>query len=228
MFLFYSAYNLGYKNRCIRKRGMLLKKGAYFFALVNLVVFAVISLNYKTASMEALDENIQSLLRGNESIILFHYFGETRFIIMVTVLLLLFLWIRKRNYLAMLFTLLTIGVGYSINQLLKYYFERPRPDIINQLTTYSFPSGHSQMSVLYLFTLAYLFSNMTASRKKAMIIWSIAISLAFFIGLARIAEGRHYPTDVFAGWSIGYSWFIICVLWYEWSKRRRKNEIPKN
>ena len=201
---------------------MLLKKGAYLFALVTLAVFIIISLNYRTANFETMDAKIQSILRGNESIILFHYLGETEFIIMITVLLLLFLGICKRNYRAMLFTLLTIGVGNSINQLLKHFFERPRPEILDQLSTYSFPSGHSQMSVLYLFTIAYLFSNMTNSNLKAMTIWSIAIVLAFFIGLARIAEGRHYPTDVLAGWSIGYSWFIICVLWYESSKRRFK------
>lgn len=199
-----------------------MKKGAYFFALITLVVFAIISLNYNSASLEVLDAKIQSLLRGNEIIILFHYLGETRFIVMITILLLLFLWIRKKSYRGVLFVLLTIGVGNGINQLLKHSFERPRPDIADQLITYSFPSGHSQMGVLYLFTLAYLFSNMTGSRKKAMTIWSIAIVLAFFIGLARIAEGRHFPTDVLAGWSIGYSWFIICVLWYESPKRWRK------
>ena len=201
---------------------MLLKKVDYLFALVTLAVFVIISLNYRTAKFETMDVKIQSLLRGNESIILFHYLGETGFIVLITVLLLLFLGICKRNYRAMLFTLLTIGVGNSINQLLKHYFERPRPDILDQLSTYSFPSGHSQMSVLYLFTIACLFSNMNNSKLKAMTIWSIAIVLAFFIGLARIAEGRHYPTDVLAGWCIGYSWFMICVLWYESSKRRKK------
>lgn len=201
---------------------MLLKKGAYLIALVTLAVFVIISLNYRTANFETMDVKIQSLLRGNESIILFHYLGETGFIVMVTVLLLLFLGICKRNYRSMLFALLTIGVGNSINQLLKHYFERPRPDILEQLSTYSFPSGHSQMSVLYLFTIAYLFSNMNNSKLKAMTIWSIAIVLAFFVGLSRIAEGRHYPTDVLAGWSIGYSWFVLCVLWYESSKRRKK------
>lgn len=201
---------------------MLLKKGAYLFALVTLAVFVIISLNYRTANFETMDAKIQTILRGNESIILFHYLGETEFIVMITVLLLLFLGICKRNYRGMLFTLLTIGVGNSINQLLKHFFERPRPEILDQLSTYSFPSGHSQMSVLYLFTIAYLFSNMTNSNLKAMTIWSIAIVLAFFIGLARIAEGRHYPTDVLAGWSIGYSWFIICVLWYESSKHSLK------
>ena len=201
-----------------------MKIGAYLFAVVTFAIFVIISLNFNRVRFETLDSTIESLLRGNESIILFHYLGETTFIVTVTVLLLLFLWIYKRNYRDMLFTLLTIGVGNSINQLLKHYFERPRPDILDQLSTYSFPSGHSQMSVLYLFTIAYLFSNMTNSNLKAMTIWSIAIVLAFLIGLSRIAEGRHYPTDVLAGWSIGYSWFIICVLWYESNKRERRSK----
>lgn len=73
-----------------------MKKEAYFSALITLAVFAIISLNYNSASLEVLDAKIQSLLRGNEMIILFHYLGETRFIVMITILLLLFLWIWKK------------------------------------------------------------------------------------------------------------------------------------
>lgn len=65
-----------------------------------------------------------------------------------------------------------------------------------------------------------LFSKMTNSNKKAAIAWVTAILIGIFIGLSRIAEGRHFPTDILAGWSIGYTWFIICVLWYE--SRNRK------
>ncbi|MGN7477857.1 phosphatase PAP2 family protein [Solibacillus silvestris] len=201
-----------------------MKKGAFLFALVALAIFSVIALNYDSASFMAFDERIQSLFQGNDIIISFHYIGETNFILVIAVMLLLYLWVYGKNYRGMLFVLLTLAVGNSINRLLKHYFERPRPEIADQLATFSFPSGHSQMGVLYLLTLAYLFSKMTNSRKKAAAAWVIAIVLAFFIGLSRIAEGRHFPTDVLAGWSIGYIWFIICVIWYE--SRKYKNNDP--
>lgn len=203
---------------------MNVKKWAYLLALVTLVIFLVMAFNYKTPNFEAFDERLVSPLQGNEIIILFHYLGETVFVVIIALLLLLFLWIRENNYRGMLFVLMTFAAGTFINQLLKTYFERPRPEIVDQLSSYSFPSGHSQMSVLYLFTLAYLFSEMTASKKKATIAWLVAILLACLIGLSRIAEGRHFPTDVLAGWSIGYTWFVICVFWYEARKRKFKRK----
>lgn len=203
---------------------MNVKKGAYLFALITLVIFIIVALNFNTASFVAFDERIISLLKGNDFIILFHYLGETKLIIMIAVILLLYLWIREKNYRGMLFVLLTLGVGNGINQLIKHYFARPRPEIADQLTTFSFPSGHAQLSVLYLLTIAYLFSKIINSDKKVALTWITAILLGIFIGLSRIAEGRHFPTDVLAGWSIGYTWFIICVLWYE-SRNRKYSRL---
>lgn len=201
--------------------GMNVKKWAYPLAIITFAVFLIIVFNFKTPGFEAFDERIASAFRGNDFIILFHYLGETVFVVLVALILVLFLWIRKRNYRAMLFVLMTLAAGTTINQLIKNYVERPRPDIVDQLSSYSFPSGHSQMGILYLLTLAYLFSELTANKKKAMIAWIVAIVLFICIGLSRVAEGRHFATDVLAGWSLGYTWFVICVIWYESRKSKR-------
>lgn len=170
----------------------------------------------------AFDEQIASIVRDNEFIGLFHYLGETVFVVIVTLLVFFYIWFREKNYRAMLYIVLTMAVGTTINQGLKALFARPRPEILEQLTSYSFPSGHSQMGVLYLFMLAYLFSKITTNHKRITIVWVAAIVLACLIGLSRIAESRHFATDVLAGWSIGYTWFIICVLWYEQRERKFK------
>lgn len=199
-----------------------MKKWAYPLAVVTLAVFLVIAFNFKTPSFEAFDERIASSLRGNELLGLFHYLGETKLVVIIAIIVLLFLWIRQQNYRGMLFVVMTLAAGTTINNLIKSYVERPRPEIVDQLTSYSFPSGHSQMSVLYLLTLAYLFSEITTSKKKAMLAWVVAVVLFICIGLSRIAESRHFATDVLAGWSLGYTWFIVCVIWYEARKRKLK------
>lgn len=202
---------------------MNLKKWAYQLALVTLAIFLVMAFNFNSPRLDVFDERIASLLRGNEFIGLFHYLGETIFVVIVTLIVFLYLWIRERNYRAMLFVVLTMAAGTTINQGLKALFARPRPEILEQLNSYSFPSGHSQMGVLYLFMLAYLFSKMTTTTtKKATAVWIFAIVVACLIGLSRIAESRHFATDVLAGWSIGYTWFIICVIWYEQRERKFK------
>ncbi|MER2115528.1 MAG: phosphatase PAP2 family protein, partial [Solibacillus isronensis] len=112
------------------------------------------------------------------------------------------------------------GVGNGLNQLLKRIFARPRPEIEDQLSSFSFPAGHAQISVLFFLTLAYLISKWLKNKKWKFITYGLMLVLIFLIGLSRIAEGRHYASDVLAGWSIGYTWFIVSVLWYESKKHK--------
>lgn len=204
----------------MKKVGICLKKRISVFALITLVMFLIIALNFDTPSFEAFDIKIRSLLFGNSFIILFHNLGEIKFIIVATVIMLLYIAIFKKDFRGVLFVLLTVGVGNGLNQLLKRIFARPRPEIEDQLSSFSFPSGHAQISVLFFLTLAYLISKWLKNKKWKFTTYGLMLVLIFLIGLSRVAEGRHYATDVLAGWSIGYTWFIICVLWYESKKHK--------
>ncbi|WP_339196387.1 phosphatase PAP2 family protein [Solibacillus sp. FSL R5-0449] len=197
-----------------------MKKGFSILAVVTFIIFMIIALNFDTASFEAFDLKIRSLLFGNSFVILFHNLGETKFIIVATVIILLYLAIFKKDFRGVLFVLLTVGVGNGLNQLLKRIFARPRPEIEDQLSSFSFPSGHAQISVMFLLTLAYLISKWLKNKRWDFITYTIMLILIFLVGLSRIAEGRHYATDVLAGWSIGYTWFMVCVLWYESKKHK--------
>ena len=193
----------------------------YMLGLLPILLYVWISLTYDSSPfLVELDETMSNLLFGNEFITLFHYIGDTGFVVLITICLLLFLWLRKQNYRAMLFALLAIAGGTTINQALKAHYARPRPEIVDQLSSYSFPSGHSMMSVLYLFTLAYIFSELSRNQRRKAIYWLGAIVLFILIGLSRVAEGRHFATDVLGGWSLGIVWFTICVFWYENRKRK--------
>lgn len=106
-----------------------------------------------------------------------------------------------------------------INQFIKEWVHRTRPDIPNQLASFSFPSNHAMMSVLFLFTLAYFMTEDKRKSTFSIIVWLVAILLAILIGLSRIAEGRHFASDVAAGWALGFAWFVIVWAWYV---RRKK------
>lgn len=185
---------------------------------MTFIIFIIIALSFDTPDVEAFDLRLSSLLFGNSFIILFHNLGETKFIIAATVIMLLYLAIFKKDFRGVLFVLLTVGVGNGLNQLLKHIFARPRPELEDQLVSFSFPSGHAQISVMFFLTLAYLITKWLKNKKWNFVTYGVILVLILLVGLSRIAEGRHYATDVIAGWSIGYTWYIVCVLWYESKK----------
>lgn len=188
--------------------------------LLPIILFLWISQNYETAAFMQFDQNMSDYLFGNKVITMFHYIGDTVFVMIVTLILVLFFAIKQQDYRAVLFIVLTIAGGTGINQGLKYYFERPRPDIANQLDSFSFPSGHSMLGALYLLTIAYLLSKITVSTKASVAYWVGAIVLFVLIGMSRVAEGRHFATDVVGGWSLGIFWLTVCIIWYEARERR--------
>lgn len=191
-----------------------MRKVFYLLAVMTLCIFCLILMNYETPFFVKFDKEMSDLFYGNEFIIAFHYIGETKIIIVIALILLMLLWLKKRNYRAMVFVLLTVGAGNVLNQLVKRWIGRPRPEMVDQLTSFSFPSGHAMISLLYLFTIAFLLSELLKSNKKIIVIWIIASILTFLTGLSRVAENRHFASDVIAGWCLGYSWFMLCVFWY--------------
>jgi len=69
---------------------------------------------------------------------------------------------------------------------------------------YSFPSMHSASIPAVYFRLA------KESKKKLM--WIIAAVLTLYVGVSRCVVGMHYPTDVIAGWILGFAVLGIFTL----------------
>ena len=204
----------------------MIKIWAFPLAIVTLIAFFMLRLTYQGETIFNFDTKVADILFGNPFIEAFHYIGEPSFVITVALILMVYLAWRVKNYRGMLFVLLTFAGGNVLNQLLKKWIQRPRPEIEDQLTSFSFPSGHAMSGILYLFTVAYLLSE-NNSKARQIQLWVGAIALTILIGLSRIAGARHFASDVLAGWCVGYTWFIICVLWYERRKRLYKKNTIK-
>ena len=196
----------------------------YAIGLLPIFLFRFIGKNYEIDSFVQFDEKVASILYGNDFITLFHYIGDTATVMIFTLIMVFYFGVKQQNYRAVLFIVATVAGGTAISQFLKAVYARPRPDIAGQLESFSYPSGHAMLGVLYLFTAAYLFSKLSSSTKSSIVCWAIAITLFVLIGLSRIAEGRHYATDVLGGWSLGIAWFTLCVIWYE----QRERSFKKN
>ena len=205
-----------------------MNKLQYVLAVCSFVVFVILSIIYETPFIQAFDRVASDSLYGNKFITMFHYLGETKFIFAVTVILLIIIWIRKQDYKLIVFVILSVGVGYGLYQFLKRVIQRPRPEIVDQFSTFSFPSGHAVHGLLYLLTIAYVFNRIVNSKRASLIVWITAIILSLLIGVSRITEGRHFASDVLAGWLLGYSWFILCVWWYKSGNRNFSRFRNKN
>lgn len=134
------------------------------------------------------------------------FFGSVLMILILTVLFVIFVK-GKRNKLLILINVIVVTL---LNQLLKYVFQRERPtNSIIEETGYSFPSGHSMVSMAFYGFLIYLVykSNM---KFKGLIISFISI-LIFLIGISRIYLGVHYPSDVIGGFTLSLSYLIIFI-----------------
>lgn len=189
--------------------------------VITLLIFLVFAFNLNSDWVHHVDKWGKNTFEGNSILEPFHYIGEPIFVVIVAIVLLLFLWFRAQNFRAMIFTLITIAGGNVVNMVVKSIVERPRPERANQLTSYSFPSGHSMTGILYLLTLAYL---LTEFRSKTQKIWAFTIAgiLTICIGLSRVAGTRHFMSDVISGWALGFTVFVIAVLWYGARKRAFK------
>ena len=62
---------------------------------------------------------------------------------------------------------------------------------------YSFPSMHSASIPALYFTLA--------GKAKKRWLWILAAVLTVLVGISRSVAGMHYPTDVLAGWVLGFA-----------------------
>lgn len=132
-----------------------------------------------------------------------------------------FLALRRKWGSLCLLTASIVG-GAFMSHTLKLAFDRARPDIalhLTEVSSQSFPSGHSMLAAALYFTLAALLSRTTADRRIKTYFLTLAAFLTLIIGTTRMYLGVHYPTDVLAGWSAGLAWAFLCSLVARWLQR---------
>ncbi len=120
--------------------------------------------------------------------------------------------IAMRRLGAALFLTVASGGALLINQAMKLFFQRPRPQLewSHVLPDYSFPSGHTMDSVAFYGALAVIVWSIAGRRWGIAAVVGAAV-LSTLIGVSRIYLGYHYFTDVVGGALAGISWLLITV-----------------
>lgn len=136
-------------------------------------------------------------------------FGGAMFLITLTVIL--FILIKNKKIGLSIFSNLVIITG--LNQLLKRILQRPRPTefrIIEE-TGYSFPSGHSMVSMAFYGYLIYLIYKYVKNKYVKWISIVLLGILICSIGVSRIYLGVHYTSDVLGGFLLSISYLILFI-----------------
>ena len=136
-------------------------------------------------------------------------FGGAIFIIILVIVL--FIVIKNRRIRISIF--LNLVIITTLNQLLKRILQRPRPSeyrIIEE-TGYSFPSGHSMVSMAFYGYLIYLIYKYVKNKYVKWISIMLLSILICTIGISRIYLGVHYTSDVLGGFLISISYLIIFI-----------------
>ena len=136
-------------------------------------------------------------------------FGGAIFLITLTVIL--FILIKNKKIGLSIFSNLVIIT--VLNQLLKRILQRPRPTefrIIEE-TGYSFPSGHSMVSMAFYGYLIYLIYKYVENRYVKWISIVLLSILICSIGVSRIYLGVHYTSDVLGGFLVSISYLILFI-----------------
>ena len=124
-------------------------------------------------------------------------------------------WKKYRKIAAFVVLLMLLGPGLIVNTIFKNHWGRNRPEFVHEFggpkpfrpvwqkgisgDGRSFPSGHASMG---FFLLAPYFIVRKISRRWAIAFLSTGIGCGLVIGLARMVQGRHFPSDVI--WAGGF------------------------
>lgn len=136
-------------------------------------------------------------------------FGGAIFLISLTIVLLVL--IKNKKIGISIFSNLVIVT--ILNQLLKAILQRPRPTEyrIVEETGYSFPSGHSMVSMAFYGYLIYLIYKYVKNKYIKWISIVLLSILVCSIGISRIYLGVHYTSDVLGGFLISMSYLVIYI-----------------
>src|SRR5690606_34861520 len=100
------------------------------------------------------------------------------------------------------------------------------PDVIEWGVPYTasaaFPSGHALLSMVLYVALAYIVHRLAPSRWMGLLAIAVTAILVLLVGASRVYLGVHYPSDVLAGYLVGFAWAIFCSTAVEilWGVRR--------
>ncbi|WP_406687461.1 phosphatase PAP2 family protein [Rossellomorea vietnamensis] len=184
-------------------------------AIISFVLFMTIA-HFVYHDMEIVGEDYLLTNMGDLNVLEpFSVIGTELVIGIATIALILFLWWVKKDYAGIITVVVLVAGSNVLNKAIKGWMERERPSFPHGEEGFSFPSGHAMVGIVFLLVIAYFISKEISTMGLKVTIFTLAVILSLLAGFSRVAEQAHYPSDVAAGFLLGYSFFVLCIFLYE-------------
>lgn len=135
--------------------------------------------------------------------------GSPQFIGPVTLIMMLILWWKKCLGDSMWYGAMQF-VGYLLVIAFKSSVMRPRPaHQLEKIGGYSFPSGHTFATVIFVLTLLALVWPRLKSGWIKILLSVIGAAWIFLIMYSRVYLHVHYASDVWAGLLLALCWWLV-------------------
>ncbi len=195
--------NINFKN----------KKTIILFVSLILFIFLTYNIfNNKIAFIDSYIEGIILSIRNDkltDIMTIITNISSAYALIVITILLLILI---KNKKIPILITFNLI-FSFLTSQLIKIILRRDRPVNISLVNAmgFSYPSGHSMVSMAYFGFIAYLvYKYIDNTIVKVILIITLFVSI-FAIGFSRIYLGVHYFSDVLGGFLLSISYLMLFI-----------------
>lgn len=192
-----------------------------FNAVICLSIYFLLSIFYCIGAEDFINNQFFNWLLPLRQEWLVNVMGKVTLLGDLTVLLVLLLvmagWACYRKNLKVMKPLLwsvpmmEVSLWFS-----KWLIQNPRPNDIDGLDPYSFPSGHTTQATFFIIWIALQLGERLSDKQK-WAIQSAALMLALLVAFSRLILNVHWIGDVLGGFCLGLFWVSIAwVLRPQW------------
>lgn len=129
---------------------------------------------------------------------------------LIALVLIIWLLVRRRLRPAM-FLVISVELSGLVAQIGKELADRPRPPTaLVTAPSSSFPSGHAVGAMVGVLALLTVLWPMLRPRWRLPAIL-LGAGIVIAVGVGRVVLNVHHPSDVVAGWALGYLYYAACA-----------------
>jgi membrane-associated phospholipid phosphatase len=207
--------------------GFLLTVGFAFVFAATLVLGALLVLVDRNDAVNSVDRAVSewgSTNAESEAIDVVEAItnlGTTWVVFLVLAIVATVDYVRRRNYEVFLFVA-AVGLGQNLlNNLIKDIVRRDRPAVLQLMDAggFSFPSGHTAAAAACWSAVALVLGRNRPRVVRAMLAGGAAL-IAVVVATSRALLGVHWVSDVVAGLTLGWGWFLLVAIVFGGRKQR--------